>query len=61
MKTIKSIIISGMLLVISGGIMTSCSDLLDLSPIDFTEVVLIGPLKHKLPVIWMVFINICVM
>lgn len=35
MKTIKSIIISGMLLVISGGIMTSCSDLLDLSPIDF--------------------------
>lgn len=35
MKTIKSIIISGMLLVVSGGIMTSCSDLLDLSPIDF--------------------------
>ena len=24
-----------MLLVVSGGIMTSCSDLLDLSPIDF--------------------------
>lgn len=50
-----------MLLVVSGGIMTSCSDLLDLSPIDFTEVVLIGLLKRKLPVIWMVFINICVM
>lgn len=61
MKTIKSIIISGMLLVISGGIMTSCSDLLDLSPIDFYGSGSYWTTEHKLPVIWMAFINICVM
>ena len=35
MKNIKSIIISGVLLATSGLMATSCSDLLDLSPIDY--------------------------
>lgn len=35
MKNIKSIIISGVLLATSGLMTTSCSDLLDLSPIDY--------------------------
>lgn len=50
-----------MLLVVSGGIMTSCSDLLDLSPIDFYGSGSYWTTEAQVTVIWMVFINICVM
>ena len=35
MKNIKTILLSGMLLAASGVMTTSCSDLLDLSPVDY--------------------------